>query len=40
MDADGKILGDYQPTGQILQCYEEFVTRGLPIDKKMFIPSL
>jgi len=36
IDKDGKILGRYQPTGYIPSCYEEFVTRGIPIDRKMF----
>jgi pilus assembly protein CpaF len=36
IDSDGRILGGYQPTGYIPQCYEEFVTRGLPVNKEMF----
>lgn len=36
MDADGKILGDFEPTGYIPLCYEDFATRGLPLDKKVF----
>lgn len=36
IDANGNILGDYKPTGIIPECYDEFVTRGFPIDKTMF----
>jgi len=36
IDADGRILGEYKPTGYVPACYEEFKTRGLPIDKGMF----
>ncbi len=36
MDSEGNILGDFQATGYIPRCYDEFVTRGLPIDKTMF----
>jgi len=36
IDADGVVLGDYEPTGFIPQCYEEFITRGLKMDKTMF----
>ena len=36
IDKSGKILGDYQSTGYVPLCYEEFKTRGFPIDKKMF----
>ncbi len=37
IDSSGKVLGAYQPTGRIPRCYEDFVTRGLPIKKEMFI---
>jgi septum site-determining protein MinD len=36
IDRDGRVLGDYQPTGYVPQCYGELVTRGLPIKKEMF----
>jgi len=36
IDKDGKILGDYKPTGYTPMCYEEFKTRGLLIDENMF----
>jgi len=39
IDKDGNILGGYQPTGYIPVCYEEFVTRGMAVNKEMFIPS-
>jgi pilus assembly protein CpaF len=36
LDTNGTILGDYQATGYIPMCYEEFATRGLPIDQTIF----
>ena len=36
IDSDGRVLGSYQPTGRIPRCYEDFITRGLPINKEMF----
>lgn len=36
IDSDGRVLGSYQPTGYVPECYEDFVTRGLPVEKKMF----
>jgi len=39
IDPDGRVLGNYQPTGYIPQCFEEFLTRGLPVDIKMFEPD-
>lgn len=39
VDKDGNVLGGYQPTGVIPECYEEFVTRGFPIEKGMFTPK-
>jgi len=36
IDSDGRILGEYRPTGYIPLCFEEFKTRGLTIDEKMF----
>lgn len=32
----GVVIGEHQATGYIPQCYEEFVTRGLRIDKSVF----
>jgi pilus assembly protein CpaF len=36
IDSDGRVLGSYQPTGRIPRCYDDFITRGLPINKEMF----
>ena len=36
IDKDGRILGEYKSTGYKPQCFEEFKTRGLSIDEKMF----
>lgn len=36
MDKDGKILGQYKPTGYIPVCYHDFVTRGIPLQKEVF----
>jgi pilus assembly protein CpaF len=36
IDSNGKVSGGYLPTGFIPTCYDEFVTRGFPIDKSMF----
>ena len=39
IDENGKVIGDYKATGYIPTCYEEFVMRGFPVDKKMFTKS-
>ncbi|HQP09901.1 MAG TPA: ATPase, T2SS/T4P/T4SS family [Candidatus Omnitrophota bacterium] len=39
IDANGKVLGSYQPTGYIPRCYDDFITRGFPVRKEMFIPK-
>lgn len=36
IDADGVILGEYQATGYVPTVYEEFITRGMAIDKNIF----
>lgn len=36
LDGDGKILGDFEATGYIPKCYEDFVTRGIKFDKSAF----
>lgn len=36
IDADGVILGEYQATGYVPMVYEDFLTRGLPVDKNIF----
>jgi pilus assembly protein CpaF len=35
-DADGTVLGEYQATGHIPKCYEDFELMGLKIDKGVF----
>jgi Flp pilus assembly CpaF family ATPase len=37
IDQDGKVLGEHQPTGYIPKCFEDFMTRGLPIKKDIFL---
>ncbi len=37
LDENGVILGAYEPTGYIPECYEEFIMRGLKLDKNMFV---
>ncbi len=32
----GVVLGDYQTTGYIPKCYDDFITRGLQMDKNIF----
>ncbi|MDP8265711.1 MAG: ATPase, T2SS/T4P/T4SS family [Candidatus Aceula meridiana] len=32
----GKVLGDFKATGYIPQCYEDFITRGIHVDKSIF----
>lgn len=36
IDENGTILGTYEPTGHIPHCFEEFIMRGIDIDKSMF----
>lgn len=36
LDKDGKITGSYKPTGYIPICYQDFVTRGIPLQKDVF----
>jgi len=35
-DADGTVLGEYQPTGNLPKCYEDFELMGIKIDKSIF----
>jgi len=37
LDQDGKVLGEFQPTNYIPECFEDFMTRGLPISKDIFM---
>lgn len=39
VNAEGKILGEYVPTGYVPKCYEDLVTRGLSMNKAIFIPK-
>ncbi len=36
INAEGVVLGEFQPTGYIPQCLEELTSRGIPVDKRMF----
>ncbi|MFA5089204.1 MAG: ATPase, T2SS/T4P/T4SS family [Candidatus Omnitrophota bacterium] len=36
MDSEGKILGDFVPTGYIPECYTDLVQRGIKLDKRIF----
>jgi pilus assembly protein CpaF len=36
INAEGKVLGEYAPTGYIPKCYEDIVTRGIPLNKSIF----
>ena len=38
-DADGKVIGEYLATGYVPNCYEEFKTLGIPLDKEIFTPK-
>ncbi len=39
VDHDGKILGRFEPTGELPACYEELVTRGISLRKEIFLKS-
>jgi septum site-determining protein MinD len=36
VDEDGKVLGNFMPTGHVPHCFEDFKMRGLAIDKSVF----
>jgi pilus assembly protein CpaF len=38
LDADGRVLGEFKPTGYIPTCYEDFVKRGINISADIFTP--
>ena len=40
IDADGRVLGQFRPTGAVPTFVEEVLSRGLTIDRTMFDPSL
>ena len=37
MDSEGTAVGVYKSTGYIPACYEELITRGIPLDKNIFL---
>lgn len=39
INSDGKVMGDYVPTGYIPKVYEDLVVRGLTINKSIFEPA-
>lgn len=36
IDKDGKIIGQFKPTGYIPACYQDLTTRGIPLKKEIF----
>ncbi len=36
LNADGKVLGQFKPTGYIPACYQDLITRGIPLKKEIF----
>jgi len=36
INAEGKILGTYEATGYVPKCFEDLVTRGIPLSKTIF----
>jgi len=38
INSDGVVLGQYRATGCIPHCYEDIVTRGIPLEKSIFTP--
>ncbi len=38
IDKDGKVLGSYKATGYIPNCYQDLITRGIPLKKEIFNP--
>lgn len=39
INAEGKIIGEYVPTGYVPICYQDIITRGVPLSKDIFIPK-
>jgi pilus assembly protein CpaF len=39
LDAEGRILGEFRPTGYVPQCFEDFVKRGVDIKADLFVPK-
>ncbi len=38
INSDGVILGEYIPTGHVPKCYDDIMTRGIPLNKAIFNP--
>jgi len=36
INTEGKVLGEYVPTGYVPKCYDDFITRGIPLNKSIF----
>jgi pilus assembly protein CpaF len=36
LDSNGAVLGDFHATGYIPKCFEDFITRGIHLDKSIF----
>ena len=39
LDAEGRILGEFRPTGYVPQCFDDFVKRGVDIKADLFEPK-
>jgi pilus assembly protein CpaF len=39
LDAEGRIMGEYKPTGYVPLCFEDFVKRGVAINADIFSPK-
>ena len=38
LDQEGRVLGEYRPTGYVPLCFEDFVKRGVNIKADLFVP--
>jgi septum site-determining protein MinD len=36
IDKDGRVMGDFVPTGYVPECYDDFVKRGVALSKEIF----
>ena len=36
VNAEGKIMGEYEATGYVPKCFDDLVTRGIPLSKTIF----
>ena len=39
VNSEGKVLGTYKATGYVPQCYDDILTRGIPLNKNIFAPN-